>query len=309
MSPFRFSDTNKRYHTYSYYLKHKYGAKVAKIPLDAGFTCPNRDGKIAYGGCAFCSGKGSGDTVIGGKDIRSQFEAGLARARHKWPGCEAIAYFQAYSNTYGSLDRLKEVIGPVFAWDDIVEVDIATRPDCLDEEKIAWLARMNEKKEVWVELGLQSASDRTMAALNRGHTTACLVDCVNKLKGAGLKVCLHIINGLPQDSYQDMMATADLVARLRPDSLKIHMLHVIEGSRLGAQYKALPFPLLSMEEYVRVVCDQLERLPEEVVIERITGDAVREDLIAPLWTLKKTVTANEIDKELVRRNSWQGKEA
>lgn len=308
MSPFKFSDTNKRYYTYSYYLKHKYGHKTAKIPLDAGFTCPNRDGTLSYGGCAFCSARGSGDTVIGGEDIRGQFEAGLIRARRKWPGCKGIAYFQAYSNTYGSLSRMEEVLGPAFSWEDAAEVAVATRPDCLDDEKIDWLVRMNKRKEVWVELGLQSANDVVMGRMRRGHDTACVKEQVRNLQTAGLKVCLHIINGLPGDTYEDMMRTADLVACLHPDSLKIHMLHVIEGSALAAAYKASPFPLLSMKEYVGIVCDQLERLPEDIIIERVTGDGMSSDLIAPDWTQKKTVTANEIDKELARRNSWQGKE-
>lgn len=308
MSPFKFSDTNKRYYTYSYYLKQKYGRKTAKIPLDAGFSCPNRDGTAGYGGCAFCSARGSGDTVIGGSEIWAQYEAGLARARQKWPDCLGIAYFQAYSNTYGSLEHMMDVLGPAFHWSDAAEVAVATRPDCLEDEKIAWLVKMNEKKEVWVELGLQSASDAVMKRMNRGHDTACLVNCVRRLKQAGLRVCLHIINGLPGDSYTDMMATADLVGRLHPDSLKIHMLHVIEGSALAKVYEASPFPLLSMQEYVKIVCDQLERLPEDIIIERVTGDGMASDLIAPLWTVKKTVTANEIDKELVRRDSWQGKE-
>ena len=306
-NPFPFSDTNKRYYTYSYYLKHKYGQKAAKVPLDAGFTCPNRDGSKGWGGCAFCSARGSGDTVIEAENIRDQFEAGLKRSRQKWPDCKGIAYFQAYSNTYGPLDELKDKIGPAADWDDVLELSVATRPDCLDDEKIQWLKSLNDKKETWVELGLQSANDGTMAALNRGHGTQVLIDAIQQLKDAGLKICLHINNGLPNESYEDMMATACLVARLHPDAVKIHMLHVIKNTKLGDEYEKEPFELLSLAEYVSVVCDQLEVLPADIIIERITGDGIQSDLIAPMWTRKKTVTANEIDKELLRRNSWQGK--
>lgn len=307
-NPFPFSDTNKRYLTYSWYLKHLYGRKVAKIPLDAGFNCPNRDGTRGYGGCRFCSTRGSGDTILrSGEDLRTQYEAGLQRARQKWPEALGIAYFQSYSNTYAPLDRLQAVLGPVFDWEDVTEVSIATRPDCLAEETIEWLDRQARKKPVWIELGLQSASDRTMKAMNRGHTTEELICCMKHLKQTSLHTCLHIINGLPQDSRKDMMDTAQLVAALRPDAVKIHMLHVVSDSPLGQDYLQSPFSLLSREEYVQTVCDQLEILPQEMIIERITGDGMADKLLAPDWTLNKRIVANAIDQELARRDSWQGK--
>ncbi|WP_294731932.1 TIGR01212 family radical SAM protein [uncultured Faecalibaculum sp.] len=308
LSPFPYSDTNKRYHTYSYHLKKAYGHKLAKIPLDAGFTCPNRDGTRGYGGCAFCSSRGSGDTILhSGEDLRMQFEAGLERARQKWPDADGIAYFQSYSNTYAPLPVLQQVLGPVFAWEDAAEVSIATRPDCLDGDKIRWLAEMNRIKPVWVELGLQSAKDSTMVRMNRGHGTACLAACMKQLAGSGIRTCLHIINGLPGESREDMLDTARFVAGMHPDAVKIHMLHVISDSALGQSYLKAPFPLLSMEDYVQIVCNQLELLPGEMVVERITGDGVAENLLAPLWTAKKRVTMNAVDRELARRGSWQGK--
>ncbi len=308
LSPFPFSDTNKRYHTYSYALKQQYGKKLAKIPLDAGFTCPNRDGTKGWGGCRFCSSQGSGDTILhSGEDLRLQFEAGLERARKKWPDASAIAYFQSYSNTYAPLPDLRRILEPVFSWEDVAEVSIATRPDCLDAEKILWLSEMNRVKPVWIEMGLQSGRDATMATMNRGHNTSILVACMKQLQGTGIRTCLHIINGLPGESHEDMMETARLVARLKPDAVKIHMLHVISDSALGQDYRQSPFPLLSMEEYVQVVCDQLEILPPEMVVERITGDGVADKLLAPEWTVKKRVTMNAVDRELARRDSWQGK--
>ena len=308
LSPFCYSDTNKRYYTYSYYLKQQYGRKLAKIPLDAGFTCPNRDGTKGYGGCRFCSSQGSGDTIMhSGKDLQMQYEAGLERARRKWPDAAGIAYFQSFSNTYAPLPELRRILEPVFRWGDVAEVSIATRPDCLDAEKIEWLSKMGQIKPVWIEMGLQSAKDATMAAMNRGHGTEELAACMQQLKGTGIRTCLHIINGLPGENHEDMMDTARLVARLKPDAVKIHMLHVISDSSLGQEYLQAPFPLLSMEDYVQIVCDQLEILPPKIVVERITGDGVAENLLAPEWTVKKRVTMNAVDRELARRDSWQGK--
>lgn len=308
LSPFPYSDTNKRYHTYSFALKQQYGRKMAKVPLDAGFTCPNRDGTKGYGGCRFCSSQGSGDTILhSGQNLRLQYEAGLDRARQKWPDAGGIAYFQSYSNTYAPLAVLQAVLGSVSDWDDVAEVSIATRPDCLDEEKIRWLTEMNRIRPVWIELGLQSAKDATMEAMNRGHGTDELTACMKQLEGTGIRTCLHIINGLPGETRDDMMDTARMVAHLKPDAVKIHMLHVISDSPLGQDYLQSPFPLLSMEDYVDIVCDQLEILPPEVIVERVTGDGVTDNLLAPAWTAKKRVTMNAVDRELVRRDSWQGK--
>ncbi len=235
LSPFPCSDTNKRYHTYSYYLKQRYGQKLAKIPLDAGFTCPNRDGTKGYGGCRFCSSHGSGDTILcSGEDLRLQYEAGLERARRKWPDAAGIAYFQSFSNTYAPLPDLRRILEPVFCWEDVTEVSIATRPDCLDAGKISWLSKMGSNtyaplpdlrrilepvfcwedvtevsiatrpdcldagkiswlskmgyiKPVWIEMGLQSAKDATMTAMNRGHGTEELAACMQLLKGTGIR--------------------------------------------------------------------------------------------------------------------------
>ena len=305
-NPFSYSSDNKRYHTFSYYLKNHYGKKTAKIPLNAGFTCPNRDGTKSTGGCAFCSSMGSGDTILHFReDLASQYEANLNRARQKWPDCLGMAYFQSYTNTYAPLEVLKQIYEPFYQRDDIAAVCIATRADCLDEEKIAWFA--SQPKETWMEIGLQTANENVAAAMNRAHTTKEVENALALCAKYGIKTCLHLINGLPGDSKEDMLETARFAAAVKPDAIKIHMLHLLTNTALAKRYELNPFPLLSLEEYVSIVCDQLELLPAEMVIERVTGDGIAQDLIGPEWTKYKTVVANEIDKELLKRNSWQSK--
>ena len=249
---------------------------------------------------------GSGDTILNFRDtLESQYEANLARARHKWPGCLGMAYFQSYTNTYAPLEVLKTVYEPFYAREDTAAVCIATRADCLDEEKIAWFAA--QPKETWMEIGLQTVNEATAAAMNRAHTTEEVRTALQLCRKYGIKTCLHIINGLPGDTREDMLETDRFAAESGADAVKIHMLHVIENTALAKRYELHPFPLLSLEEYVSIVCDQLELLPAKMIIERVTGDGVAQDLIGPEWTRRKTAVANEIDKELLARNSWQSK--
>lgn len=307
-NPFPFSDTNKRYHTFSYAMKQQYGKKLAKIPLNAGFTCPNRDGSKGTGGCAFCSAKGSGDTILADTaPLHQQYALNLQRARQKWPDCLGMAYFQSFSNTYADLDTLKALYTPFYEDPSVTAVSIATRTDCFDEPTAAWLG--SRSKETWVEFGLQSIHSSTRQAMNFCHTPEDARRAIELCRRYGLKCCLHLINGLPDESRQMMLETAQFAADLHPDAIKIHMLHLLGSSRLGQQWKKAPFALLSQEEYVSIVCDQLELLPADIIIERVTGDGLAADLLAPSWTARKTVTANEIDKELLRRNSWQSKYA
>lgn len=309
-NPFPYTSDNKRYLTFSWYLKKRYKQKCAKIPLNAGFTCPNRDGTKSVGGCTFCSAMGSGDTILGwNNDLEEQYIQNLERARQKWPDALGMAYFQSYTNTYAPLDALIEIYTPFFERDDTAAICIATRADCLEPEKLEWFSRMKKKtgKEVWIELGLQSVHEKTTDRLNRAHTTKEVEEAVKNIAHAGLKSCVHLINGLPGESHEEMLETARQTAAMHPDAVKIHMLHLIKNTKLAAEYKLHPFHLLDEKEYVRIVCDQLEVLPADIIIERLTGDAVKEDLIAPEWTLKKTAVTNDIDKELFSRNSWQGK--
>ena len=307
-NPFVYSDDNLRYHSYSYYLKHKYHHKTAKVPLDASFSCPNRDGSKGYGGCRFCSSSGSGDFVsdhtIG---LMRQYDEGLKRMQAKWPDALGIAYFQAYSNTYAPLDDLKEIYTPFFEREDIAEISIATRPDCLDAEKIAWFSEMQKKKPLTVEMGLQSIHEKTMEKMNRQHTSEELYETVAQLKQASIRTTLHIINGLPEESAEMMLETAEKVAGLKADGIKIHMLNILKSSALYQDYLKEPFSLLSREEYVDIVVRQLELLPPEMVIERLTGDGMADELVKPQWIIKKTVVLNEISKLQKKRNTYQGK--
>lgn len=309
-NPFPYSDTNKRYHTFSYAMKKKYGKKLAKIPLNAGLTCPNRDGTKAYGGCRFCSSEGSGDTILcASDDLKTQYETNLERARHKWPQAIGMAYFQSFSNTYAPLEELKKIYTPFYESPEVAAISIATRTDCFTEEMAKWFSEMQSRydKQTWLEFGLQSIHPATAKAMNFAHTPEEAAQVIDLCHKYGLASCLHLINGLPGETEEDMLETARFAAKLHPDAIKIHMLHLLDNSALGQDYRKAPFSLLSQEEYVEIVCDQLEILPPEIIIERVTGDGLASDLIAPLWTIKKTMTANEIDKQLLARDSWQGK--
>ena len=305
-NPYPYSNDNKRYQTINYYFRNTYHQKVAKIPLNAGFTCPNRDGTKGIGGCTFCSSMGSGDSILCFDDtLQKQYKEGLKRMQNKWPDCIGFAYFQSYSNTYAPLAILKKVYDPFFKDPDIPGVAIATRADCLNDEIIDYLN--HQDKEVWLELGLQSIHETTMEKCNRKHSTQIVFDWIDRLKSTNIKTCVHIINGLPNESKSDMLETVKQISKHNPDAIKIHMLHLIEGTQMAKEYEEHPFHILTLEEYVDIVVDQLELLPQEMIIERLTGDGIAKDLIKPKWTIKKTIVTNEIDKLMVKRNTWQGK--
>ena len=296
----------ERYYSYSRFIKEYFGKKLYKICIDGGFTCPNRDGSKGTGGCTFCSSMGSGDSILCFDDsLQKQYKEGLKRMQNKWPDCIGFAYFQSYSNTYAPLETLKKVYDPFFKNPDIPGVAIATRADCLSDEIIDYLNSQN--KEVWLELGLQSVHESTMERCNRKHSTQIVFDWLDKLKSTNIKTCVHIINGLPNESKSDMLETVKQISKHPIDAIKIHMLHLIEGTQMAKEYKEHPFHILTLEEYVDIVVDQLELLPQEVIVERLTGDGIAKDLIEPKWTIKKTIVTNEIDKLMVKRNTWQGK--
>lgn len=319
-NPFKFSDTNKRYYTYDYYLRHTYGEKCAKITLDCGFTCPNIDGRCGYGGCIYCrSGSASptGRALRGKTDtspckieqIHSQYLDGIAMIKKKWNVKKFIPYLQSYTNTYTSYEKLRELLYRISLFEDAAEICIATRADCLEDEKIKILDTLSSKIPVSVELGLQSSNDETAKKINRCHTYAQFEDGFRRLRlGApSVKIGIHIIDGLPGETLEDMENTAKSVASLHPDNVKIHLLYVTEGTALAAMYKAGEYTPISREEYIQTVCSQLELLPPDTVIERLTGDAEASLLLAPLWSVKKVSVINDIDKELFRRGSYQGK--
>ena len=307
-NPYRYSFDNKRYQTMNYYLKSKYNCKIAKVPLNAHFTCPNRDGTKSIGGCTFCSSKGSGDSVLGfNENVMEQYEIGLSRMKRKWPDCKGFAYFQSYSNTYAPFSVLKDLYDPFFEKEDVFGICIATRADCIDDEFLEYLDKKSVLKETWIELGLQSIHEDTMDLCNRCHNTQIVHDIIQKIKKTHIKCCVHIMNSLPYESKEKMIETAEWVAHSNCDAIKIHMLHLIQGTQMANDYLKNPFPLLSKDEYIDIVVSQLEILPESMIIERLTGDGIASDLIAPDWTIKKTIVLNDIDKEMVKRNTWQGK--
>lgn len=302
---FLYSDSNKRYYTYDYFLRQKFGQKVFKVTLDAGFTCPNIDGTRGVGGCTYCSARGSGDFAASPTlPIEEQYKSVREMMEKKWEGGLCIPYFQAHTNTYAPLSVLKEKFEKALTLPNAVGLDIATRADCISDETAEYLKELNERTFLTVELGLQTIHDSTAEKINRCHTYEEFLKGYEKIKG--LNVCVHIINGLPGETHDMMLETAREIARLDPFMIKIHLLHIIEGTKMAEQYLAGAFELPTLEEYVSTVCDQLEVLSPETVIARVTGDGAPDSLIAPLWSRKKFVVMNEIDKELVRRNSTQG---
>lgn len=307
-NPFKYSDTNKRYHTYDYYLRHTFGKKCAKITLDAGMTCPNIDGNRGVGGCIYCSGGSRSQGCDGLLPLKEQYENQIRQVKGKWDVDSFIPYLQAYTNSYTSPENFKKITDEIASFEGAVMVDIATRADCLENEKIEILDTLSGKIPVTVELGLQSSDDKTAELINRCHTYAEFTDCFARIRkyAPRVKIAVHIIDGLPGESREKMLKTASDVSALKPDIVKIHLLHVIEGTTLGGMYKMGEYTPLEKDEYVSIVCDQLELFASETVIERVTGDGARDSLLAPLWSLKKVAVINDIDKELYRRSSYQG---
>ena len=307
MNLFKYSDDNKRYHTFNYYLKNKYQSKVAKVSLNAGFTCPNRDGTKGTGGCIFCSSTGSGDFAGNIQDsLEIQFSNVSLLLQNKWPNCKYIAYFQANTHTYGPLKKIKACIEPFINKKNVVAISIATRPDCLETDVLNYLAEVNNRCDLWVELGLQTIHDQTGELINRGHNYQDFLDGLNKLRKLKINVCVHIINGLPGETYEMMLETAKAVGQLDIQALKIHMLYVIEKTKLHQLYLQQPFKILSRDEYIDLVVKQLSYIPENIVIERLTGDGNISDLVAPLWSIRKVTILNDIDKLMVAKDYYQG---
>ena len=308
MSKFKYAfDDNKRYHTWNYYLRNTFGEKIFKVSINAGFTCPNIDGKVAYGGCTYCSKEGSGDFAGNPKDdLIKQFNDIKEMMLRKWPNAKYIGYFQAYTNTYAPLEVLKEKYETILAQDDVVGLSISTRPDCLEDDVLEYLAELNERTNLWVELGLQTIHDSTSKIINRGHDYKTFLEGVEKLKSKNIKTVVHIINGLPGEEYNMMMETAKAVADLNVHGIKIHLLHVIKNTPMARMLEKNMMSLMTQDDYVNLVCDQLEILPPEMVIHRLTGDGKKEDLVGPLWSLKKWEVLNAIDDTMKARDSYQG---
>ena len=309
-NPYKNSDTNKRYYTYEYYLRTTFGGKCVKVPIDAGFTCPNIDGSCAIGGCIYCSGRGSGDFAAEPtRPLKEQFDAGVAMMAKKWDTSRRIVYFQAHTNTYAPVSVLREKFYEAISLENVVGLNIATRADCLPQDVLGLLSELSKRTVLTVELGLQSSNDKSAEIINRGHDFSAFRRGFEALRAANEKIniCTHLIFGIPGETREDMLQSVRDVAALGTDQVKLHMMYVIDGTVLGEMYKRGEYTPIEREEYISTVCDSLEILPTDTVVARITGDGAEDTLLAPLWSRRKTAVINDIDKEMFRRNSYQGR--
>ena len=305
---FKYSDNNKRYHTLDYYYKHKFNSKVCKISLNAGFSCPNLDGTVGYGGCIYCSKSGSGEFGGNIKDsLKKQFMEVKKIYDKKWPNAKYIAYFQARTNTYAQVDKLKEIYEEVLTYNNVIGINIATRPDSISDECLDYLEELSKKTYLTIELGLQTINEKTSKLINRCHSLECFNDMVKHLRKRNINVVVHIINGLPYETKEDMLNTVKYLNNLDIQGIKIHMLSIIKDTPLEKMYKEDKFKVLTKEEYIDIVINQLELLRPEIVINRITGDPKLDELVEPYWLVKKFCVLNDIDKEMVKRDTYQGK--
>lgn len=298
---------DKRYHSLNYFLREKFGQKVFKISLDGGFTCPNRDGKVSEGGCIFCSARGSGD-YAGQRllPIADQFDNVKTMMNKKWKEGKYIAYFQAYTNTYAPVDELREKYEQALKNEGVVALAIATRPDCLDDEVLDLLEEINKNVYTWVELGLQTIHKETAEVINRGYQLEVFDDSMKKLKDRGIDAVVHTIFGLPGETKEQMLETASYVANSGAKGIKFHLLHLMKNTKLERLYEEGRLEFLSQEEYVSLICKAICMLPQEMVVHRLTGDAPRDLLIGPMWSLKKWEVLNDIDKNMADNGYYQG---
>ena len=305
---FKYSNSNKRYHTLDYYYKKRFDQKIFKVSLNGGFSCPNIDGTIGHDGCIYCSKTGSGE-FAGNKEenIEKQFLEIKEKMLKKWPTAKYIGYFQARTNTYAPVETLKKLHNKILAQEGVIGLNISTRPDSITDECLDYLTELNKKTYLTIELGLQTINPKTTKLINRCHSLECFETMVKKLRERKIDVVVHIINGLPYETKDDMLNTVRYLNQLDIQGIKIHMLSILKDTPLAYLYQKDNFHILTKDEYIDIVIDQLELLRPEIVIHRITGDPKIDDLIAPTWLTKKFCVLNDIDKEMVKRNSYQGK--
>lgn len=297
----------KRYNTYKDYLTGLYGEKVRKVMIDAGFTCPNKDGNRAFGGCTFCDAAGSGSSlIVSGLSVLEQVQHGIEQMKRDHVQ-KFIAYFQAFTNTYAPVEKLRELYAAAIEHPDVVGLAIGTRPDCLSDAVLDLLQEFQQKTQVWIEYGLQSRHNQTLEKLNRGHTAEEFEDAVIRSKERDIPVTAHLILGLPGETEEMMMESAQFVIDLNPHGIKIHNLYLEEGMPMTEAWRRGEFEMLSKEKYVELTCDIIEKLPPEMIVERVCGEPHPERAVAPDWALHKAPLLHEIEKELESRNSWQGK--
>lgn len=300
MNPFLYTFDNKRYHTLNYYYKNKYKRKVAKLTLDAHFSCPNKDQGQP---CIYCH------ESFNPLSLDEQYYEQVKIVKNKWSDAVYIAYLGYSTNTYSDLKTLRKIYELVLSKENVMGLTIGTRPDCLSNEIVKYLKELNEKTNLTVELGLQTIHDKTLKLIKRGHDLNCFEKAVENLRKNNIEVVVHIINGLPGESKKMMLETITYLNTLDIQGLKIHMLHILKDTELETYYQKNKFKLLSKKEYISLVCDQLERLNPKIVIHRLTGDPDTKNLIEPKWIVKKVDVLNGIDKELFERNSYQGKKS
>ena len=302
-----FYNSNLRYNRFSDHLRHLYGVKVYKITLDAGFTCPNRDGSISYDGCIFCDNGGSFSQLYPHDiSIKEQLDLGIALSKQKYKAQKFLAYFQAYSNTYKPVSQLKSIYDQALSHSDVIGMSIGTRPDCVDDEKLDLISDYAKHHYVWLEYGLQSIHDKSLKFINRGHSFKTFCDALLATQKRNINVCAHVILGLPNESKSDMLQTAKALADLGVNGVKIHLLCVLANTRLTKLYFQGKIPIMEEDQYVETVCDFLELLPPYVTIHRLAGNGLKPNLLAPAWLSKKFVVLNKIDALLASRNSFQG---
>ncbi|MEA4822477.1 MAG: TIGR01212 family radical SAM protein [Erysipelotrichales bacterium] len=304
---FKYSNTNKRYYTYDFYLKNKFGCKVFKVPLDAGFTCPNRDGTVGTGGCIFCNAQGSGEFSGNRLDgLEKQFHKMKTALHQKWPVAKYIAYFQAFTNTYAPVEILKNKFESFINMKNVVGISIATRPDCLPINVLNYLEELSKKTELWVELGLQTINNKTAKLINRGYDYNVFLNAVKELRKRNINITVHIINGLPYETKKDMIDTIKSLSKLDIQGIKIHSLNILKNTELARLYLSTNFYIMSFEEYIDLLVEQLEYLRENIVVQRISGDAISNELIEPKWSINKRNIANSLDKKMSMLDTYQG---
>lgn len=297
----------ERYRKYSHYLREKYGARVHRLPLQAGFYCPNRDGRLSTRGCIFCDIYGSGPTTFNPPPIREQIKQGIEWARKRYGAKYFIAYFQAFTNTYNRPEILRERLKEALPFEEVVEISLGTRPDCLPEPILDVLEEISQQKELWVEIGLESAHLKSLSWMRRGHTLADFIDAVLRTKKRkGIKIGAHVIIGVPGESRMEIVETARILSSLPIDAVKIHPLHVLKKTDLEKLYKAGKLKLLSMESFVSLAVDFIEHLREDIILMRISGERTRELFVAPEWALKKQKVLQKIEREFEKRGTHQG---
>jgi len=299
---------NKRYNDLNSYFRSIFGCRVQKITIDAGFSCPNRDGKFSTSGCIYCNTRGSGTGAWAkGQSVTDQILAGKMALSGRYKAKKFIAYFQSFTNTYAPLDSLKSLYEEALSIDDVVGLSLGTRPDCVDEPVLKLIESYAKKHLIWIEYGLQSVHDKSLALINRGHDFQCFKDAVDATLNRGIKICAHVILGLPEEKRSHMIETAKTIAKMGIDGIKIHLLYVIKGTKLEKLYLQGSYKCLQQQQYVNLVCDFLERIPRDMIIQRLTGDPHPEELVAPQWSVKKAQTLSMIKETLEKRDSWQGK--